>query len=90
MKPRIKETIEFTALPENKNTVQGNSKNVRLQNATHKITATISKYLSILYIIFLYINITITRKMRALRKKNEKKVHKKTSTQADWLMQRRK
>lgn len=52
MKPRIKETIEFTALPENKNTVQGNSKNVRLQNATHKITAIISKYLSILYIIF--------------------------------------
>lgn len=52
MKPRIKETIEFTTLPENKNTVQGNSKNVRLQNATHKITAIISKYLSILYIIF--------------------------------------
>ena len=70
MKPRIKETIEFTALPENKNTVQGNSKNVRLQNATHNIRATKIKIVNLfIYYFFmllfsLYINITKSAKMR--------------------------
>lgn len=82
-KPRIKPMIVSRQCEANNTTNQETLKNVSKQNNAHKTNAIVINNSNLFFIYFflcLYINSAITRKMRALRKKNEKKMHKKTST----------